>query len=215
MNVWKHQGTEYFVIGTQNDTPGIQDWKVYLVDMSNGKVQDITGKVTINETEHEVRSPATGTVDGETLRGSKVMKLKTGQGAAFRKGMKIAYSTGGGGGGVTEYNQIKFITGDTITLKSALRDTVSDSTTVTQTGKTGDYRCAIDLSKIEGAITVAPGGDYQLQVTSAAADIDITSEMFHVTDYSINDDLGDDIKKIKNELAILTGNSSTSAKIFL
>lgn len=206
--IWKQDTTNYFVIGTNRDLPAITDWKVYSVDLSNGTVNDETAKVTVAEITQTIGAPATGTVLADTLVGSKTLTLGAGEGAGFSKGMKISYTAGA----ATEYNSVKSVAGDTLTLRTAiLGGTVVAASAVNQTGKTGDYTVTVVMSALN--TTMAAGGKYQFQVTSANGDIDITSEIFDVSDYSVKDDLGADIAYLKAGVDAAGG--SASATIYI
>jgi hypothetical protein len=206
--IWKEGTTDYFVISTNRDSQGISDWNISLVDLATGTVEDETANVTVTEVEHTIATPATGDVAAETLGAAKTLTLGVGEGANFSRGMAVEYTTASG----TEYNSVKSVSGDTLTLNKPLGDTVAAAVTVTQTGLTGDYRVVVDQTALTSAMVA--GGSYQFQVKAPSANIDIASEIFDITDYSINDELGGDITTIKQALDNLAGGGS-SAKVHM
>jgi hypothetical protein len=87
--LWTVPGVNHFVIGTDRDKMGITDWKIKLVDLSTGNVTDETDNVTVAEIIYNISSPASGTVASDVAAGSKIIPLKSGDGANFKAGMKI------------------------------------------------------------------------------------------------------------------------------
>lgn len=199
--VWKEDSTEYFVIGTGRDYQGITDWEVSAVDLATGTVENETANITIAEIEHTIDTPVTGAVVAETAAAAKTLTLGTGEGASFTKGMAIDI-------GGLEFNTVKSVSGDTIALFKPLTQVIPAATSVDLTGLTGDYRVVVDMTAT--TTVFAAGGDYQFQVKAPSADIDITSEIFDVNDYDVNNDLGSDIDSIKKSLDNLSGGASTA-----
>lgn len=206
--IWKEGTTDYFVISTNRDSQGISDWEIDLVDLSTGVVVNETANVTVAEVEHTIATPATGAVEVETLAAAKTLTLGTGEGASFARGMAIEYTTDAG----TEYNSVKSVSGDTLTLNTPLGGVVAAAATVTQTGLTGDYRVVVDQTALTTAMVA--GGSYQFQVKAPSANIDIASEIFDVNDYDINNELGSDVDYIKKSLDNLSGGGS-AAKVHM
>jgi hypothetical protein len=214
--LWTVPGINHFVIGTDRDKMGLNDWEIYIVDLSTGTVTDETANVTVEEIVYNIDSPATGTVATDVAAGSKILPLKDGDGANFKAGMKIKVTTVDG----DEYKEIRKVTGDTLTFYKPLKsnvvaDTDNDGTadnTVTQVGNTGDYRVVVDSTKL--TTNLVAGGDYQVQATSAEGEIDITSDIFHATDYDY-DNLGSDIASIKQGMDNLLNGGLGGARIYL
>ena len=202
--IWKEGTTDYFVISTNRDSQGISDWGVHLVDLATGVVVDETAQVVVTEVEHTIETPVTGAVAAETLAAAKTLTLGVGEGASFVRGMTIEYTTDAG----TEYNSVKSVSGDTITVNVPLKGVVAELATVTQTGKTGDYRVVVDQTAL--TTEMVAGGSYQFQVKAPSANIDIASEIFDVNDYDINNELGSDVTYIKQSLDNLAGGGSTA-----
>ena len=207
--IWKEGSTDYFVISTNRDSLGITDWKVFSSDLSTGVVSEETANVTVTEIEYTIASPATGDVALATAAASKILGLGTGEGAGFTRGMAISYTTANG----IEYNSVKSVTGDTLTLNKPTGAAISAGVTVTQTGLTGDYRVVVDLNTT--ATTFVAGGSYQFLVKSASANVDTTSEIFDVNDYDVNNELGSDITYIKQSLDNLSSGGGSSAKVHM
>ena len=207
--IWKEGSTDYFVISTNRDSLGITDWKVFASDLSTGVVTEETSNVTVSEIEYTIASPATGDVTLETAAASKILGLGTGEGAGFSRGMAISYTTANG----IEYNSVKSVSGDTLTLNKPTGGVISAAATVTQTGLTGDYRVVVDLTTTSS--TFVAGGSYQFLVKSASANIDTTSEIFDVNDYDVQNELGSDITYIKQSLDTLSSGGGSSAKVHM
>lgn len=207
--IWKEGTTDYFVISTNRDSLGINDWEVFASDLSTGVVVDETSNVTVSEIEYTIATPATGAVALQTAQASKTLGLGTGEGADFSKGMAITYTTSSG----VEYNSIKSVSGDTITLNKPIGGTVLATAAVTQTGLTGDYRVVVDLSGTTTSFVA--GGSYQFLVKSASANIDTTSEIFDVNDYDVQNEIGGDINYIKQSLDNLSSGGGSSAKVHM
>ena len=207
--IWKEGSTDYFVISTNRDSLGINDWAVFASDLSTGVVTDETANVTVSEIEYTIAVPAAGAVVLQTAQASKTLGLGTGEGADFSKGMAITYTTSNG----VEYNSIKSVSGDTITLNKPLGGIVLAAATVTQTGLTGDYRVVVDLTTTSTSFVA--GGSYQFLVKSAVANIDTTSEIFDVNDYDVQNELGTDINYIKQSLDNLSSGGGSTAKVHM
>ena len=204
--IWKQGSTDYFVISTNRDSLGINDWAVFASDLSTGVVTDETANVTVSEIAYTIATPATGAVALATAVASKTLGLGAGEGADFSKGMSISYTTSAG----IEYNSIKAVSGDILTLNKPLGGNVLAAATVTQSGLTGDYRVVVDLSATDTSFVA--GGSYQFLVKSATANIDTTSEIFDVNDYDVQNELGTDINYIKQSLDNLSSGGGSSAK---
>ena len=207
--IWKEGSTDYFVISTNRDSLGINDWAVFASDLSTGVVTDETANVTVSEIEYTIAVPAAGAVVLQTAQASKTLGLGTGDGADFSKGMAITYTTSNG----VEYNSIKSVSGDTITLNKPLGGIVLAAATITQTGLTGDYRVVVDLTTTSTSFVA--GGSYQFLVKSAVANIDTTSEIFDVNDYDVQNELGTDINYIKQSLDNLSSGGGSTAKVHM
>lgn len=207
--IWKEGATDYFVISTNRDSLGINDWEVFVSDLSTGVVVDETANVTVSEIEYTIATPATGAVVLQTAQASKTLGLGTGKGANFSKGIAITYTTSNG----VEYNSIKSVSGDTITLNKPIGGTVLAAAAVTQTGLTGDYRVVVDLSGTTTSFVA--GGSYQFLVKSASANIDTTSEIFDVNDYDVQNEIGGDINYIKQSLDNLSSGGGSTAKVHM
>jgi len=214
--LWTVPGVNHFVIGTDRDKMGITDWEIKLVDLATGNVTDETDNITVEEIIYNISNPATGTVASDVAAGSKIIPLKSGDGANFKAGMKIKVTTSAG----DEYKEIRTVTGDTLTLFKPLKGSITADTDddgeadakVTQVGNSGDYRVVVDSTKLTGSIVA--GGNYQFQVTSASAEIDVTSEMFHATDYDY-DNLKSDIDYLKAGMDNLLNGGLGGAKIYI
>ncbi len=207
--IWKQGSTDYFVIATNRDSLGISDWKMYSSDVSTGVVTDETANVTVSEIEYTIAVPAAGSASLETAQASKTLGLKTGEGALFSKGSSIFYTTSNG----VEYNSIKSISGDILTLNKSTGGVIAAAATVTQTGLTGDYRVIVDLTSTSTSFVA--GGSYQFLVKSASANIDTTSEIFDVNDYDVQNELGSDITYIKQSLDNISSGGGSSAKVHM
>ena len=207
--IWKEGSTDYFVISTNRDSLGIADWKVFASDLSTGVVTEETSNVTVSEIAYTIATPAAGEVALETASASKIIGLGTGKGALFAKGMSITYTTTNG----VEYNSIKSISGDVLTLNKPTGGVIAAAATITQTGLTGDYRVVVDLTTTSS--TFVAGGSYQFLVKSASANIDTTSEIFDVNDYDVQNELGSDITYIKQSLDNLSSGGGSSAKVHM
>lgn len=207
--IWKQGSTDYFVISTNRDSLGINDWAVYASDLSTGVVTDETANVTVSEIAYTIATPATGAVALATAVASKTLGLGAGEGADFSKGMSISYTTSVG----IEYNSIKSVSGDILTLNKPLGGNVLASAAITQSGLTGDYRVVVDLSATDTSFVA--GGSYQFLVKSAAANIDTTSEIFDVNDYDVQNELGSDINYIKQSLDNISSGGGSSAKVHM
>jgi len=214
--LWTVPGINHFVIGTDRDKMGLTDWVIKIVDLSTGNVTDETANVEVSEIIYNIDSPATGTVATDVAAGSKVLPLKEGDGANFSAGMKVKINTVNG----EEYKEIRKVTGDILTFFKPLKsDVIADTdndgkadNTVTQVGNSGDYRVVVDTEKL--STNIVAGGDYQVQVTSAAGEIDVTSEIFHATDYDY-DNLKGDIDYLKQGIDNLLNGGLGGAKIYL
>jgi hypothetical protein len=207
--IWKQGSTDYFVISTSRDSLGINDWKVFASDLSTGTVTDETANVTVTEIEYSIASPATGAVALETAQASKTIGLGVGEGANFTKGSAITYTTSNG----VEYNSIKAINGDILTLNKPTGGIIAAAATITETGLTGDYRVVVDLTGTTTSFVA--GGSYQFLVKAPSANIDITSEIFDVNDYDVQNELGSDITYIKQSLDNLSSGGGSSAKVHM
>ena len=214
--LWTVPGVNHFVIGTNRDKMGLTDWQIRIVDLATGKVTDETANVSVSEIIYNIDSPAEGTVAVDTAAGSKILTLSEGDGANFKPGMKVVVHTVDG----DEYKEIRKVSGDTLTFFKALKSNVVADTDgdgkpdnkVTQVGNSGDYRVIVDTTKL--ATNMVAGGDYQVQVTSAAGEIDITSEIFHATDYDY-DNLASDIDFLKKGVDNLLNGGLGGARIYL
>lgn len=204
--VWKAGSTEYFVIGTSRDLPAISDWEIKFVDLSNGNVTDETANVTIAEVVHTIAVPATSLTVGAANAGAKTITVTATEGSKFTKGMKLQIGT-------SSYVTVKAVTGDVLTLSAPLSATVASGSTITQSGKTGDYRIVVPTAST--TMTLAVGGNYQVQVKSNAAEIDITSEIFDVADFDINQDIKAEFDYLKSVVDNLAGGSSVTAKLYM
>lgn len=207
--IWKQGSTDYFVISTSRDSLGINDWKVFASDLSTGTVTDETANVTVTEIEYSIASPAKGAVALETAQASKTIGLGVGEGAKFTKGSAITYTTSNG----VEYNSIKAINGDILTLNKPTGGIIAAAAEITETGLTGDYRVVVDLTGTTTSFVA--GGSYQFLVKAPSANIDITSEIFDVNDYDVQNELGSDITYIKQSLDNLSSGGGSSAKVHM
>jgi hypothetical protein len=207
--IWKQGSTDYFVISTNRDSLGINDWKVFASDLSTGVVTEETANVTVSEIEYTIATPATGAVALETAEASKTLGLGAGEGANFAKGMAIFYTTSNG----VEYNSVKAVSGDILTLNKPTGGIIAAAAVVSETGLTGDYRVVVDLASTSTSFVA--GGSYQFLVKSAIANIDTTSEIFDVNDYDVQNELGSDITYIKQSLDNLSSGGGSSAKVHM
>ena len=213
--LWTVPGINHFVIGTTRDKMGLTDWTIRIVDLATGAVTDETANATISEIIYNIDTPASGTVAADVMAGSKIIGLQDGDGANFKAGMKVKVVTTNG----DEYKEIKSVTGDTLTFFKALKSAVVADTDddgkadnkVTQVGNSGDYRVAIDSTKLSSPLV--PGGDYQVQVQNVEGEIDITSNMFHATDYDY-DNLKTDITYLKKGMDDLLNGGLGGARIY-
>lgn len=209
-NIWKAKSTNYFVITTQRDLPNITDWNINFVNLSTGVIQNVTTDVGISEVTRVITTPAEGIIQNETQAGSKTISLGSGDGVKFSKGTKIFYTSTAG----IEYNTIKSLSGDTITLWSPTKGIINALEKITESGKTGDYRVTVDLSK-PSFNTFTAGARFQVQVNSVSTNIDVTSQIFNISDYSVVDDLGTDMNYIKSSLDTIISDGGASASIFI
>ena len=207
--IWKEGTTDYFVISTNRDSLGISDWEVFVSNLSTGVVTNETAQVTVSEIDYNISVPATGEVVLETTQASKTLGLAVGDGANFSKGMAISYTTSNG----LEYNSVKSVSGDTLTLNKPLGGIVAALATITQTGLSGDYRVIVNLTTTTTSFVA--GGSYQFLVKSSSANIDTTSEIFDITDYDVQNELGSDITYIKQSLDSISSGGGSSAKIHM
>lgn len=205
---WKVPGVNYFTIATRRDLMGINDWKVYLVDLAAGTVTDETSHVSIDEIVVTIDNPAQVHTASAVSAGSRAIVLNSGDGANISSGMKLAIPSSVG----TEYHEVKRVNGDTVLLYRKLKGDVDANAEINQVGNTGDYKVAVDSEQI--STTLIPGEAYQVQVQSASAGIDVTSNMFHIVSYDEND-LGDDIAYIKDQLDGIANRTSTEAEIYI
>ena len=181
----------------------------YIFDLSTGTVVNETANLTVSEIEYSIDTPATGNVVLETAQAAKTLGLTAGEGVAFSKGMSISYLVNG----ELEYNSVKSINGDILTLNKPIGGVVAADTVVTQTGLSGDYRVIVDLTATTTQFVA--GGSYQFLVKSASANIDTTSEIFDVNDYDVQNELGSDIVYIKQSLDNLSSGGGSSAKVHM
>jgi len=214
--LWTVPGINHFVIGTDRDKMGLNDWEIFLVDLQTGNVTNETDNVEVSEIIYNIDNPATGTIAADVSAGSKILPLVEGDGAKFKAGMKVSIPTSEG----TELKEIRLVTGDTITFYKPLKgnvvaDTDDDETAdaqITQVGNSGDYRVVVNTENLTGS--VVSGGDYQVQVTSEAGEIDVTSEIFHATDYDY-DNLKGDIDYLKTGIDNLINGGLGGARIYI
>lgn len=205
---WKVPGVNYFTIATRRDLMGISDWKVYIVDLATGTVNEETDKVSVDEIMLNISSPVQVHAASASSAGSRSIILNSGEGANVTPGMKLAIPSSVG----TEYHEVKKVNGDKIILYRKLKGDVASGAEINQVGNTGDYRVAVDSEQIN--TDLVPGNAYQVQVQSPSTGIDITSNMFHIIDYDEND-LGDDIAHIKDQVDNIASKTSTEAEIYI
>jgi len=213
---WTVPGVNHFVIGTDRDKMGLTDWEIFLVNLQTGDVTDETANVEVSEIVYNISDPASGTVASDVAAGSKILPLQEGDGANFKAGMKVSVPTVDG----AELKEVRLVTGDTLTFYKPLKSNVVADTdgdgkadaTVTQVGNSGDYRVVVDTSSLSGSVVA--GGDYQVQVTSESGEIDVTSEIFHATDYDY-DNLKGDIDYLKSGMDNLLNGGLGGARIYI
>jgi len=214
--LWTVPGVNHFVIGTDRDKMGLTDWTIHLVDLQTGNVTDETENVEVSEIVYNIDNPATGTIATDVAAGSKILPLVEGDGANFKPGMKVSVPTTDG----TELKEIRLVTGDTITFYRAIgadvvADTDNDGTPdaqITQVGNSGDYRVVVNTDTLTGSVVA--GGDYQVQVQSESGEIDVTSEIFHASDYDY-DNMKGDLDYIKKGIDDLISGGMGGARIYI
>jgi len=204
---WNINSVNSGTITTTGDTAGINDWKFSITDLGTMTAVDETANISTTEIELPLTSPGTGDVAADTSLGARVITLGSGEGATFNVGSKITFNVGG----TDYYNAVTAITGDSLTLKYALSIAVPATTTVDESGKSGDYAFVVDPAAITTQLVL--GGTYAITASSALAGIDNATQTVRGVDYDIDVELGSDIKAIKKGIDNISAGTVVNASI--
>lgn len=187
-------GIKNFVISTNQDYYNINDWEVYLHNLDINQTINETSNIMIIEIVKNV-SELTSSLIKDSGINNKQLEIVNGDGSKFRIGQVIKITNSDN---EIIYRRIKNIQGDVLMLQIPISINLTAGTNIALVGNTGDYRCILDFNAINSNVT--EGSRYIVQVKSNSAGIDISTSLFALTGYDIKNNLGKDIKYIKNSL---------------
>lgn len=187
-------GIKNFVIATNQDYYNINDWEIYLHNLDINQTINETSNIMIIEIMKDV-SELTSSLIKDSSINNKQLEIMNGDGSKFRIGQVIKITNSDN---EIIYRRIKNIQGDILMLQIPISINLTTGTNITLVGNTGDYRCVLDFNTLISIM--AEGSRYIVQVKSNSAGIDISTSLFALTGYDIKNNLGKDIKYIKNSL---------------
>jgi len=215
MTKWPINKSNRFLIATDRDSMNVSDWEVFITDIVDKTSSEETSNVEVSEIIVDVED-VNGAIASDSAAGTRIIHLDSDEGAKFKVGDKIKIPTVNG----DDYREIKSISGDDIVIyrkltadvKADTDDDGENDNKITLVGNTGDYVVKVTSSDL--STPLESGKDYQVMVQSRSLQMDMKSEVFHVTPYDV-DELGSDLDEIKDKIDELSGKSTASGRIFI
>lgn len=165
--IWNKSINNYFTIAARKRISGINDWKIFKIDLSDNSTTDITAEVTINEIELPLQNPVTSVIIEIIDDLNFVVQDILG----FYVGMKLFI--------VDQYVVIEKIANSQITLCDIPKHTLTVDDVVIESSKTGDYKVFVPANTLTG-------NNYQFFAQSKECRVSITSQIISCESSSIS-----------------------------